>query len=169
MDLNYKNVDLTKLSYVSLEKYIKITYFNKNLKFWTPFMYCPFGLEKYNNNYTIKLSFANIIEGQKVINEDFLNFINNFENKNKEYLNIDDKNYTTQIFTKPNYDPLLILKVPSYNENINIEIKNKDGDTKISTDIKKNQMMKALIEVDSIWEYNQKFTCKFKCSKIIIN
>ena len=166
---NYKNIDLSKISYNSLEKYIKLTYYNNSLQFWTPLMFCPFGLEKNYNNYVIKLSFANIINGEKSLNEDFLNFINTFENKNKEHLKVDNENYISQIFTRPKYDPMLILKVPSYNENINIDIINKAGDTMISSDIKKGKMIRVLIEVDNIWDYNNKFTCKFKCSKIIIN
>jgi hypothetical protein len=94
-----------------------------------------------------------------------MDFIKNIEDHHKDYLDIDDSAFNTQIFSKKGYDPMLILKIPYNNDRFGIDFKNTAGDTLISTDIKKNMNLKILVEIDNIWEFKDKFTCKFKVLK----
>ena len=166
---NYRNIDISKISYSKLDKYTQVTYLNNKLQFWTPIMFSPFGIEKYYDNYLIKLSFVNKGNNESILNEEFMDFIKNIEYHHKDHLEIDDNYYNTQIFSKKGYDPMLILKIPYNNDRFGIDFKNNKGDTLISTDIKKNMSLKILVEIDNIWEFKDKYTCKFKCKSIIVN
>lgn len=165
---SFKNIDIDKISYSKLDDYTQITYLNNKLQFWTPVMFCPFGIEKSYNNYVIKLSFVNKVDGEKICNNDFLHFIKSIEKKNMEYLDIDNTSYHTQIFVKEGYDPMLIIKLPYNNNRFYVDFKNRDDDTIISTDIKKCQNLQILIEIDNLWYFNDKYSCKFKAKKVML-
>lgn len=163
---SFRNIDIDKISYSKLDDYTQITYLNKKLQFWTPVMFCPFGIEKSYNNYVLKLSFVNKVDGEKVLQNDFLNFVKSIEEKNMEYLDVDNTVYNTQIFKKEGYDPMLIIKIPFNNDRFQAEFKDRNEDAIVSGDVKKSQNLQVLIEIDNLWLFNDKYTCKFK-AKIV--
>ena len=163
---SFRNIDIDKISYSKLDDYTQITYLNKKLQFWTPVMFCPFGIEKSYNNYVLKLSFVNKVDGEKVLQNDFLNFVKSIEEKNMEYLDVDNTVYNTQIFKKDGYDPMLIIKIHFNNDRFQAEFKDRNEDAIVSGDVKKSQNLQVLIEIDNLWLFNDKYTCKFK-AKIV--
>jgi hypothetical protein len=165
----FKNIDLSKISYSELDKYVQISYYNNKLQFWTPVMFCPFGIEKSYNNYVLKLSFVKKSNNEKICNTDFLDFIKSIEKKNMEHVDILENTYISQVFVKEGYDPMLTVKLPYNNNKLLVEFKNKEGETIVSDDIKKCQNLQVLLEVDSLWNFNDKYSCKFKAKTIVLS
>jgi len=134
----------------------------------TPVMLCPFGFNRQNNQMT--LQFTNVKTNSEM--NSFFNFIQNLEMKQMEYLGLDDDDsdlYISQIRydKKGRYDPNLLVKIPFSANKYDVEIQNKDKGCSLSN-VYNFSKMKCDIYIDKIWKYNERFVCKWKVKKILI-
>ena len=157
-----KAKDIPNLGYISISigKYpIYVT---------TPRMVAPFGFNKETNQ--IYLQFTNVKTDPEM--NSFFNFIQNLEMKQMEYLGLDDDDsdlYISQIRydKKGRYDPNLLVKIPFSANKYDVEIQNKDKGCSLSN-VYNFSKMRCDIYIDKIWKYNERFVCKWKVKKILI-
>ena len=148
--------------------YIEISSGKYPIELTTPTMVCPFGFSKENNNLT--LQFTNVRTDPEM--NSFFNFIQELEMKimNKLGLQEDDSDlFLSQIRFDKNgkYDPNLLIKVPFIRNTYGVDIKSKSGPVSIAN-IFKFSKLKCDIYIDNIWKFNDKYVCKWKVRRILI-
>lgn len=148
--------------------YIELNSNQRPIYVTTPIMVCPFGFNQKSNQLT--LQFTNVRTDPEM--NSFFNFIQNLEMKQMEYLGLDDDDselYNSQIRydKKGRYDPNLLVKIPFSANKYDVEIQNKDKDCSLSN-VYNFSKMRCDIYIDKIWKYNERFICKWKVKKILI-
>lgn len=163
---NIKPINNDKLAYITIYNNLK----NKNkIEITTPEMVCLFGLQNYNNNYSISLQFTNY-KTDKNMNL-FYNFIKGVELNQIKHIGLDNDNinlYLSQIKLSDKYDPNLNIKIPFRYNKFEVECKNKEGEHVYLTNIPKFSKVRCDIYIDKIWIFNDNYICKWKLSKILI-
>ena len=159
-DLNLDNIDIE--DNILKSKEIKIEGGNY---FYTPKMYVPFGIENYKTTYSMNLQFRNIKENQEL--QDFLEFIQKFENNLMKKLKISEDQFNSQLKYHNKYDPMLITKFIFRFNKIECDVKNNSEHLNIF-DIGKNFSCKCLLYIDKIWFFKGKYSCKLKVKEILI-
>ena len=123
-------------------------------------MYVPFGIEKYYNNYLLKLQFRNIKNDPNI--KEFYDFIIKLETKLKELLN---EEFPSSLIHNDKYDPILVMKLPQqYNKFICDAFK--DNKPLSIFDIEKGSYCICDILIDSIWNFKGKYYYKIKVKNI---
>ena len=148
--------------------YIEILSGKYAIEFTTPTMVCPFGFSKDNNNIT--LQFTNVRTSPEM--NSFFNFIQMLEMKIMNQLGLEEDEsdlFLSQIRYDKNgkYDPNLLLKVPFIKNTYDVDIRRKNESVSI-TNIFKFSKVRCDIYIDNIWKFNDKYICKWKVRRILI-
>lgn len=136
-----------------------------NNTFYTPKIYVPFGLENYKSSFSMNFQLRNIKKDEELQN--FLEFIQDLEDKLKKELNIDDSEFTTQLKYHQKYDPIFFGKFLTRENKIVCEVKNDEGFLNIY-DIGKQFYCKCLLHIDKVWLFRGKYSYKFKIKQIYV-
>ena len=161
--MNFEHIEIDK---ITIEKSVKTSHDiklnNKYIELWTPKLYVPFGLETKFNNHFLNLE----LKGDNYVKL-FEYFIESFENKLIELLDIQKDDFNSQLrYTKIN--SILYTKVYEKYKKIITEVKTKDGSFINIFNIDKDIYIKAKLIVDKLWIIKNKYYYKFKLKEIII-
>ena len=156
--MNFKDIDLTKIKLLDNGKFIE---FETPIKFNSPKMYLPFGIEKEYNNYVMKLQFRGINESDEL--KEFYKFIKNIEKVLKALLKTE--NIKTQIKDNSKYDPVLLTKVPQQNNKFLCEAVDNEN-IPLNITLLPKAFYKCVLLVDSVWIVKGNYYYKIKVKNI---
>ena len=149
MQIDKTTIELNKV----VDNIFKLTCNNKDIKFWTPKILIPFGIETEYNKKIIKLELLDNNDPEQMY---FKNIISKIEKIIKEKLELDDNEFKTVIRTREKYNDIIESKIKMGRNHVltSVEFKDKDKNyLKTIYDIGKNVNAKVLLEVNGIWDY----------------
>ena len=160
-------LDINKIDFKSTTDNIKlITHDNVMLKFWSPKILAPFGIDKEYNKYLFKLEVdESILEIAY-----FKKLISYIETLIKKKLNIDDNEFKSVIKNREKKDDIIECRLKTMKNNMVTEVEYEDKDTyylKTIYDIPKQSYVKAQIEINGIWDYRTENKDNNKCGLIV--
>ena len=157
--MDYADINLDKIDVIDKKPYQNY----KQLEFWTPPMYIPFGLDHYDNKYgdkyELKLSFKDE-EGQ---------FLKKFKNK---MVALDA--YFKRIHPGTEYHSFLkneqnlVVKIPKMKGNFQCSVASEFEELPTVFSLKKGCWVKCLIKFDKIWNYQKKSGCIIVAKELVI-
>lgn len=156
--MDFKDIDLTKIKLIDNRKFIE---FETPLRFVTPKMYLPFGIEKEYNNYVMKLQFRGLNESDEL--KVFYKFISNIEKVLSALLKTDT--LKTQIKPSNKYDPVLITKIPQQNNKFLCEAIDSEN-MPLNITLLNKGFYRCVLLVDSIWKIKGNYYYKLKVKNI---
>lgn len=165
--MNLSEINIQKINYEILPKFIKINYDLEDFVFKTNNNYIPFGVEKNFNNLIIK-----ILKNDNTV--DLFEKIGQIENSHKIFLekhlnrDIKDIKFNSQIFYKNNYGTFLSLKIPIKNNQFLVDIFDINNDRKTIFDIKKKININLTLYINNIWFFKDTYSSLIKIKEIII-
>ena len=136
---------------------------NKIIKFKTPYMKCPFGLENEYNKFLIKLEFTNLKTDIEI--EDFYNKIIFYFNELSEYDST--KNLIKNIRYSNKFDPLIKFFLPFRYDKFEVNFY-KNNRLVTSKELNKNSLISLDLEIPTIWFYKKTFGLTIKVLNIYI-
>jgi len=159
IDLYNDNNNIT-----SEQNFKQIYHDGKVLQFWTPKMLMPFGIDNEYGKYILKLEFDDEKNEEHAY---FKKVILHIEKLIKKKLEIENNSeqWKSIIKNRENKTDIIELRIKNIRNNIQTEIlnNNNDIDTENNTennnylktifDLKKQTYMKALIEINGLWDY----------------
>lgn len=150
--------------------YKRILYNGKLLRFITPSIYCPFGIEEQYNKYIIKLQLTSSDTSVMHIKK----MIEKIEKYIKELLDIDDNVFKSVILVRNNtktlpiittqpqfYTEYLVLRIKSHMEgNISRILTTYESKNAYDTiyDLGNRKNIKCQIELSGVWDYRNDTT-----------
>jgi hypothetical protein len=154
----------------------------KVLQFWTPKMLMPFGIDNEYGKYLLKLEFDNETNEE---HSHFKKVILYIEKLIKKKLEIEDNGieWKSIIKKRENKTDIIELRIKNIRNNIQTEIINNNSENnnsgknnylKTIFDLEKQTYMKALIEINGLWDYRNNNIEKNKvglicyCAKLCI-
>tara|TARA_B110000285_G_scaffold180357_1_gene203369 strand:+ start:504 stop:995 length:492 start_codon:yes stop_codon:yes gene_type:complete len=158
-DIKFDNITIEK----SVKTSFNIKLNNNTIDFWTPILYVPFGLEQKYNNYFLNLELK---DDNKYV-ELFQYFIESFESKLIELLNIPKEQFNSQLRYTDNNN-ILYTKVYQHYKKIITNVKSKGGENMNLFNIDKDCYVCVNLMVDKLWFINNMYYYKFKLKDIII-
>ena len=160
-------IDINKLEFKSVSDNISLIYYdNKTLRFWTPLILAPFGIDNEYNKYLLKLEINEKIEEHLHLKKLLLHI----ENLIKKKLNMDDIEFKSIIKTRINNCDLIETRLKNIKNNITTIIEYEDKDNnylKTVFDLKKQSQLKVQVEINGLWDYRNEKKDKNKCGLII--
>ena len=147
MKLDINKIDLKR----NTDNIYQILHNDIVLKFWTPKILVPYGLDNEYNKYLIKLE----IEKDNLEQSHLNKIILNIEKIIKKKMNIEDIEFKSIIKNRENCD-LIECRVKNIKNNITTIIEYEDKDNnylKTIFDLPKHCYVKAQIEVYGLWDY----------------
>lgn len=148
-----------EIQFLKKKNVYKMQYDDKNIKILSPKLKIPFGVENFNNKLILNL------ELDKNKNNDTHNFSSIIKSIENYLINLDRicdvelKNFTycSSYKNRPDpFCPLLRTSIKKYGKKILTKICSK-SDLKTLHDIKKNDYISVLLEIESIWVYGDKY------------
>lgn len=160
-------IDINKLEFKSVSDNISLIYYdNKTLRFWTPLILAPFGIDNEYNKYLLKLEINEKIEEHLHLKKLLLHI----ENLVKKKLNMDDVEFKSIVKTRINNCDLIETRLKNIKNNITTIIEYEDKDNnylKTVFDLKKQSEIKVQVEINGLWDYRNEKKDKNKCGLII--
>lgn len=153
---SHNNLDANKESNANFKQ---IYHDGKVLQFWTPKMLMPFGIDNEYGKYLLKLEFENETNEEHSY---FKKVILHIEKLIKKKLEIEDNSieWKSIIKKRENKTDIIELRIKNIRNNIQTEIiNNNSGSSENSNylktifDLEKQTYMKALIEINGLWDY----------------
>ena len=173
-------LDIDKIEFKKINDNIYQIFNDKNiLKFWTPPICIPFGIDDEYGKKILRLA-LNIESTNKYLNQHIhlRKVILHIEKLIKKKLNIDDMEFKSIIRTKENKSDIVECRLKTYKDNIITQIEYEDKTNnylKTIYDLSKMSYIKAEIEINGLWEYrnhetksNNKVGLTVYVSKIIV-
>jgi len=151
MQIDKTTIELNKV----VDNIFKLTCNNKDIKFWTPKILIPFGIETEYNKKIVKLELLDNNDPEQMY---FKNIISKIEKIIKEKLELDDNEFKTVIRTREKYNDIIESKIKMGRNHVlkSVEFKDKDKNyLKTIYDIGKNVNAKVLLEINGIWDYRK--------------
>ena len=154
-------LDINKLDFIKNNDNIyQLFHDGKPLKFWTPVIEAPFGVDHEYNKYLIKLE-INENESNKYFSEHiyFKKILLHIEKLVKKKMGIDDIEFKSILKTRANKGELVECRIKTLKKNIMTEIEYTDKETnylKTIFDMPKNSWVTAQIEIYGVWDYRIK-------------
>jgi len=149
MKLDINKIDLKCIN----ENIYQILHDGVILKFWSPKILIPFGLENEYNKNIIKLELNNSNDEHSY----FKKIIQHLENLIKKKLNLEDNHeFKSIIQTRKNNNQFIECKIKSMKNNLITTIEYEDTDNnylKTLYDLPKQSYVKAQIEINGLWDY----------------
>ena len=149
MQLDKTTIELNKIA----DNIFKLTCGGKDIKFWTPKLLIPFGIETEYNKKVLKLE---LLDNNDTEQTYFKNIIKKIENIIKEKLELNDNEFKTVIRTREKYNDIIETKIKMGRKCVltTVDFEDKDNNyLKTIYEIGKNIHVKVLIEVNGIWDY----------------
>ena len=146
--MSFKNIDINK---ITIRKYKNSYLLSNPITIKTPKMYIPFGVEKYYNNYLLKIQFRNIKENEEL--KDLEDFFLKLEKKFSELIK---DNIPSSISYSEKYDPLLTIKLPQQSNKFTCNAY-KGTDPLSIFNIEKGNYCNCELLIDSIWYFKDKY------------
>ena len=157
----YNNNNNNNNNTTSDKNFKQIYHDGKVLQFWTPKMLMPFGIDNEYGKYILKLEF----DDEK--NEEHAHFkkvILHIEKLIKKKLQIEnnDEQWKSIIKKRENKTDIIELRIKNIRNNIQTEIISSENNVNINIDnnylktifdLEKQTYIKALIEINGLWDY----------------
>jgi hypothetical protein len=165
--MDFENIDINKIQIKnSIRNSYDISYDNINtLDFLTPVLYSPFGIDRKYNDFFLNLQLRDYKKFPILSN--FLEFIQNIENRLIKLLDIKPFMFNSQLRFNKDHDPLLYTKIINKNNKCITEIK-KNNEFMNLFNIGDKFYTKCLLSIDKIWIKNNNFYYKIKIKNINI-
>jgi len=162
-------LDINKLEFKkNNENIYQILHDNTVLKFWSPPILLPFGLDNEYDKYLIRLE---LDEKDNNFNHNHLKKIFlHIEKIVKEKLNINDNEFKSIIKKREKKDDLIECKIRTMKNNIITTIEYQDNDNnylKTIFDLPKQSYVKVLFEIYGLWDYRNDKKEKNKVGMIL--
>ena len=149
-------MNLDNLKYIEVQHKDK-TYYklvdpsNNAVIIKTTILYCPFGLDNFKDNYTIKLEFNNLCNQ---LQKKLKNLLEEIDKKNIKFLNCKKKNYKNTIKKNKRYSDITVkIKTKNNRPICNINFMNKKKDyLKTIYELGKRIYLSCDIELGLIWK-----------------
>ena len=145
-------LDINKLELKNINSNISLIYHdNKTLRFWTPLILAPFGIDNEYNKYLLKLEIDEKIEEHIHLKKILLHI----ENLIKKKLEITDLEFKSIIKHRENGD-LVEARLKTIKNNITtiVDFEDKENNyLKTIFDIKKQTYYKVQLEINGVWDY----------------
>jgi len=160
-------LDINKLEFVkNADNIFQMFHDGQPLKFWTPKIEAPFGIDNEYNKYLLKLEIDER-DSNKYFSEHtyFKKIILHIEKLIKKKLDIEDIEFKSVLKVRPNKGELLECRIKTLKKNIMTEIEFIDKDThylKTVFDMPKNCWVTTQIELYGIWDYRDETKGKEK-------
>lgn len=147
-------LDIDKLIFTDVTSNIKsILYDDKPLKFWSPSMLVPFGIDNQYDKYIIKLE----INDQDEEHNHLKKIIEQIEKFVIDKKNVENKEqFKSIIQNRINKNSFIESKIKMVKNNIVTQIQYEDTDKhylKTVLDLPKQSKVKTLFEIYGIWDY----------------
>lgn len=161
---------LPNLSNFKLNKSITAGFYNivtnnKLLRFTTPKLYLPFGIDKYYKDFSVKFE---IINSRCDGYTEFIEYLNNIENKIIDFLKIDISKINSQIYQNDTVT-YFYGKIQSKKNMCNIIDKRSKPHTQINIfRCPKDINVKASLKIDTLWIENDIYYYKFIVEELFI-
>ena len=160
-------LDIDKIELKNINQNIyKISYDNNNLKFWTPKILVPFGLENEYNKYIIKLELTDNPE-----HEHLKKLILYIEKLIKKKMNINEEHQFKSIIKKrENKNDIIECRIQTIKNSVitSIEYEDKENDyLKTIYDLSKFSNVKIQFEINGLWDYRCEKNEKNKVGLIV--
>ena len=166
MKLDINKIELTK----STDNISQILHNNEVLRFWSPKIKVPFGIDNEYGKYIMRLELnerdKNIVESEHIY---FKKVILHIENLLKKKLNIDDIEFKSVLRKRKDLNELLEFRIKNFKNNIltTIEYEDKDNNyLKGVLDIEKQCYVKVQIEIYALWDYRERESEKKEQNKV---
>ena len=153
-NFNQNDLIIEKTKELSNADLYSIKYDDEKLAFPVKNVNIPFGLEKYYNDYLIKI---------QLDSEPIINLVNKIEEKVSE---IDKNKFKSQIKKSQNFKDLLTIKI--VNNKNELFIKKDNNQLTTIFDISKNCRVDLMIFIDLVWFGKDSLVAKFKTKNISI-
>ena len=179
-------IDINKLDFKKVSDNIyQINHDKDVLKFWTPKICVPFGIDKDYDKYYIRLELdedeGNPIETKNKNNAShtyFKKVISHIEKLIKKKLDIQDNEFKSIIRNRgPNKTELIECRIKNFKKNFQTTVEYEDKENnylKTIFDIEKQCYVKVLCEIYGLWDYrteskeNNKIGLILYATKIIV-
>jgi len=163
-------IDINKLEFKKNNDNIyQILHDNNILKFWSPSILIPFGLDNEYDKYIIRLELNE--KDKNTNNHDHLKKIFlHIEKIVKEKLNIDDYEFKSIIKKRDKKDDLIECKIKTIKNSIITTIEYEDTENnylKTIFDLPKQCYVKVLFEIYGLWDYRTEKKEKNKVGLIL--
>lgn len=146
-------IDINKLEFKKINENISLIYHdNKTLRFWTPLILAPFGIDNEYNKYLLKLEIDDKIDEHVHLKKILLHI----ENLIKKKLDISDLEFKSIIKYRENNSDLIEPRLKNIKNNITtiIDFEDKENNyLKTIFDIKKQSYYKVQLEINGFWDY----------------
>ena len=153
MKLDINKIELKK----NTENIYQLLHDNNILKFWSPPILLPFGLDNEYDKYLIRLELdENDINNNNFNHNHLKKIFLHIEKIVKEKLNIDDAEFKSVLKKRGKKDDLIECKIKTMKNNIitTIEYEDKDNNyLKTIFDMPKQCYIKVLFEIYGLWDY----------------
>lgn len=161
-------IDINKIEFKKNNQNIsQILHDNNVLKFWSPPILLPFGLDNEYDKYLIRLE---LHENDSNNHDHFRKILLHIEKIVKEKLNIDDNEFKSIIKKRNKKDDLIECKIKTMKNNIITTIDYEDKDNnylKTIFDLPKQCYVKVLFEIYGVWDYRNDKKEKNKIGLIV--
>ena len=125
---------------------------NEQLKFWTPVLKVPFGIDNEYNKYLLRLELNDNESDQK----HFKKIILHIENLIKKKINVEENEFKSVIRERQNNNSLIETKIKTVKKIITTIIEYEDKDNnylKTIFDLQKQSNVKIQVEIYGVWDY----------------
>ena len=150
MQLDKTTIELNEIT----DNIYKLTCSGKELKFWTPKMYVPFGIETEYGKKILKLGCKDKENNKEQVY--FENIIKKVEKIIKEKLELEDTEFKSIIKIRENFGNLIETRI-KFGRNCTlttVEYENKDSNyLKTLYEMGSGIHVKVLLEINGIWNY----------------
>jgi uncharacterized protein (UPF0333 family) len=146
-------LDIEKLHFKPQNENISFIFHdNSVLKFWTPSILIPFGIDDEYNKKLLKLE----INTELTQHIHLKKIILKIENMIKKKLDLEDLEFKSILKNRPNKADLVECRLKMYKNNIVTQIEYQDKDNnylKTIYDLEKKSNIKAEIEINGLWDF----------------
>jgi hypothetical protein len=163
MKIDSNKIDFKK----NTENIYQILHDNTLLKFWSPPILLPFGLDNEYDKYLIRLE----LDENNLQHNHLKKILLHIEKISKEKLSIEDDNqFKSLIKKREKKSDMIECKIKTIKNNINTIVEYEDKDNnylKTIFDIPKQSYVKVLFEIYGLWDYRTEKKEKNKIGLIL--
>jgi len=152
-------MDINAIRFIDHRNHVDVTYFDKPIYLQTPEFKAPFGVEEKFDKFFINLFMDETIESKELYN-----FIKGFERLFSDQFS-ELKN--SAIRESARYPPILQLLIPEKNKQFQCDIEEKNGTPLTIYSLKKGDLLKCRLHIDSVWCFKGKYSYKIKVKNIV--
>jgi len=146
-------LDINKLELKEITPNIyQLFHDNEQLKFWSPVLKVPFGIDNEYNKYILRLELNNNESDQQYFKKIMLHI----EKLIKKKLNVEDHEFKSVIRERQNSNSLIETKIKTVKKIITTVIDFEDKDNnylKTIFDLSKQSNVKIQLEIYGLWDY----------------